>query len=156
VFFSLHLPGKEDEDPVYISEIVEKAMNPDFQFFDLPAEVSRCDEVVIKVFCDYGEGWMLLIEAQIWLGGLHYLGKGLEEWRTPLPQNCVVMWMSDGCYATLWDREPEVPPPLLVEGANNDNIAMVCFRRSLLLGIYAAHVLMGSMYLRQHPPTTPS
>ena len=32
-FFSLHCEGQED--PIYISEVVEKAMNPTFRFFDL-------------------------------------------------------------------------------------------------------------------------
>merc|ERR1712093_638904 len=32
-FFTLHCAGQED--PIYISEVVEKAMNPTFRFFDL-------------------------------------------------------------------------------------------------------------------------
>jgi hypothetical protein len=106
--------------------VVEKAMNPDFQHFDLPVgtEVSRSDEVVLKVFCDYGDGWILLVEAQLWLGGLKYLGKGLETWREPLPQNCIVLWMSDGCYASFWDMGPEVPPPM--EREEKEDVTMVC------------------------------
>ncbi|KAA8914865.1 UV radiation resistance protein and autophagy-related subunit 14-domain-containing protein, partial [Sphaerosporella brunnea] len=136
VFFSLHILGEEEEEePVYVSEVVEKAVNPDFQHFDLPQEnkVGRCDEVAVKVFCDYGEGWVLLLEARIWLGGLRYLGKGLENWREPLPPNCVVMWLSDGCYATLWDKEPEEPPPLLVEGEEKGNITMTTSSYDVLM-----------------------
>ncbi|CAF9904583.1 MAG: hypothetical protein ALECFALPRED_008613 [Alectoria fallacina] len=48
-WFSLHCSGMNE--PIYVSEVIEKAMNPSFRFFDLnvygPA-VTRLDELTIK------------------------------------------------------------------------------------------------------------
>ncbi|KAF8249531.1 hypothetical protein K440DRAFT_581778 [Wilcoxina mikolae CBS 423.85] len=126
VFFTLHVPGAEEGEVVYISEVVEKTMNPDFQPFDLNAcdpVVSRRNDVVVKVWCDFGEGWTLAVEAEVKLAALTFLGRTLESWGKPLPANCVVWYLSDGCYTSFWDEEtpPEVPPvepgSLVTEGA---------------------------------------
>lgn len=108
VFFSLHLPAAP-HDPIYISEVVEKSMNPDFQAFDLDLccapEVGRSNEVIVRVWCDWGDGWRLAIDAEFYLGALSYLGRDLEAWRYPLPGNAVVFSMSDGVYTSFWDGE---------------------------------------------------
>ncbi|KAK8163762.1 UV radiation resistance protein and autophagy-related subunit 14-domain-containing protein [Phyllosticta citrichinensis] len=51
IFFSLHVA--ENEDPIYVSEEVEKAMNPNFKSFDLEPwgpSVTRLDEITLKVW----------------------------------------------------------------------------------------------------------
>ncbi|KAI5807003.1 UV radiation resistance protein and autophagy-related subunit 14-domain-containing protein [Geopyxis carbonaria] len=106
-FFSLHrMPTVEGEEgkPLYISEVVPKSMNPDFQSFDLSSAgpaVTRSDCVVVKVWVDYGaaEGWSLLVESEVKLGELGYLGKNIADWRFPLPRNAIVFHLADGCYA---------------------------------------------------------
>lgn len=77
-FFSLHCA--EMVDPVYISEVVEKSMNPDFRFFDLNIygpSVTRCDELTIKWWAlpENMDNYMLLIEMQLSLGSLQFIGK---------------------------------------------------------------------------------
>ncbi|KAL8835765.1 MAG: hypothetical protein Q9170_003197 [Blastenia crenularia] len=76
-WFSLHCEGIAE--PVYVSEVVEKAMNPNFRFFDLNTYgpwVTRRDEITIKFWAR--------IET-----------KKLESFRHPLPQNCVLLHLSD-------------------------------------------------------------
>ena len=78
--FSVHCSGLQE--PVYISEIVEKAMNPNFQFFDLNTYgpfVTRQDELTIKFWaCTEGlQEFLLLIELQVHLGSLQFIGKSV-------------------------------------------------------------------------------
>jgi len=122
VFFSLHLPDADvhDNEPLYISEIVEKSMNPDFQCFGLApcgSAVGRLDRVAIRVWADSGGGWKLLIDADVYLGALVHLGESLEDWRFPLPKNAVVWQLSDGVYTSFWDGEMEVPKEVTAAAA---------------------------------------
>lgn len=77
-WFSLHCA--DIPDPVYISEVVEKTMNPNFRFFDLnvygPA-VTRCDMLTIKYWArtDNMEDYILLIELRLSLRSLQFIGK---------------------------------------------------------------------------------
>lgn len=96
-FFSLHVEGQDDE-PVYISEVVEKAMNPTFRFFDLSTAgpgVTRQDTVVIKVWVKRKEDFVMLLEEEINLQSLQFIGK-LEG--HSFPPNCVLFHLVDGIY----------------------------------------------------------
>ena len=105
-FFSMHCDGIDE--PVYISEVVEKAMNPTFKSFDLNMcgpPVSRRDNVTLRFWAKTAkvDEWFLLLEMQVWLRGLQYIGKTLESFRHPMPANCVVFQFADGVYASLTD-----------------------------------------------------
>ncbi|TGZ80481.1 hypothetical protein EX30DRAFT_396207 [Ascodesmis nigricans] len=112
VFFSLHSDGVKE--PLYISEVVEKSMNPDFQAFDLsewgPA-VTRLEKLTVKVWCHLESGWTLLLEAEVELSELTFLGRNMENFRYPLAQNAVIFGLSDGFYTAFWDYT-RPPPPL--------------------------------------------
>ena len=123
VYFTLHSPPDCDQ-PVYTSEVVPRSMNPDFQLLDLSKHgdpsVSRSGEVTIKVFCNYGNGWIQTVEDEVRLAGLSFLGRALESCNKRLPENCVVWHLTDGCYAWL-ERE------LLAEAPGWDaNAVVVC------------------------------
>ncbi len=65
-----------------MSEVVEKAMNPSFRFFDLNAYgpfVTRRDEVTVKYWAktEKMEAYILLIELQLHLGSLQFIGKSV-------------------------------------------------------------------------------
>ena len=77
-WFSLHVDGVRE--PVYVSEVVEKSMNPSFRFFDLNtygAFVTRRDELVMKYWAktEGMTGYSLLIELHVNLRSLHFIGK---------------------------------------------------------------------------------
>lgn len=77
-WFSLHC--SDIEKPVYISEIVERAMNPSFRFFDLNTYgpwVTRRDELTIKYWARTAKSpnYHLLIELQVHLRSLQFVGK---------------------------------------------------------------------------------
>ncbi|KAI5843672.1 UV radiation resistance protein and autophagy-related subunit 14-domain-containing protein, partial [Tricharina praecox] len=125
VFFSLHLPaasgdgegeqgeqGDKEGEPLYVSEVIAKSMNADFQCFDLaecgPA-VTRLERVVIRVWGGGAAEWKLVVEADVCLAGLVHLGESLEDWRTPLPRNAVVWQLVDGVYTSFWDGGAEAP-----------------------------------------------
>ena len=77
-WFSLHCFGMSE--PIYVSEVIEKAMNPSFRFFDLnvygPA-VTRLDELTVKYWAktDNMDQYVLLVELQLSLRSLQFIGK---------------------------------------------------------------------------------
>ena len=71
------------DEPIYVSEIIEKAMNPSFRFFDLnvygPA-VTRLDELTVKYWAKTGNmgQYALLVELQLCLRSLQFIGKSVR------------------------------------------------------------------------------
>ncbi|KAJ5370653.1 uncharacterized protein N7496_006745 [Penicillium cataractarum] len=112
-FFSLHCDGIEE--PVYISEVVDKATNPSFRSFDVdfcgPA-VSRLDALTLKLWAktENMSEYALLVELQQHLRSLQFLGKTIEGFHQPLPANCILFHFPDGVYTNLTDIPPvELP-----------------------------------------------
>lgn len=105
-FFSLH--ADTNAEPFYISEVVDKAMNPNFRFFDLESSgpgVTRLDKLTIKVWAknENTSGWQYLIELTANLRGLQFIGKSLNNFKHPLPQNSILFHMTDGIYTSFTD-----------------------------------------------------
>ncbi|KAK2873613.1 hypothetical protein FQN49_002237 [Arthroderma sp. PD_2] len=108
-WFSLHCEGIPE--PVYISELVENAMNPNFKYFDLNIcgpVVSRLDEATVKVWSrtSHMPDYSLLLELRVNFKSLQYIGKQLENFRQPFPPNCVIFHFTDGIYASLTEAHP--------------------------------------------------
>ncbi|CUS14440.1 unnamed protein product [Tuber aestivum] len=120
VFFSLHVGSGADsgecgrgrmlmersEDPIYISEVVSKSMNPNFQFFELShngPHISRLDKVTVKIWAGTQGQFRLIAEFNVALSALQFIGKNLENFRHPFPTNSVIFFLSDGIYTTLMD-----------------------------------------------------
>ena len=102
-FFSLHVDHLDD--PVYISEIVEQAMNPNFRFFDIGPcgpGVTRLDRLTIRVWAQNRDtkGWQYLIECSVQLPALQFIGKTMDALKVPLPPNCILFHMTDGIYTS--------------------------------------------------------
>lgn len=81
-WFSLHCA--DISEPVYVSEVVDKAMNPSFRFFDLNTygpSVTRRDELAIKFWArtQNMEDYILLIELQLHLRSLQFIGKTVRN-----------------------------------------------------------------------------
>lgn len=77
-WFSLHCA--DISEPVYVSEVVDKAMNPSFRFFDLNIygpSVTRRDELTIKYWArtQNMDDYILLIELRLHLRSLQFIGK---------------------------------------------------------------------------------
>ncbi|KAG0651958.1 UV radiation resistance associated [Hyphodiscus hymeniophilus] len=107
-FFSLHCVGQEE--PIYISEVVEKAMNPTFRFFDfsgLGPAVTRLDTVTVKVWVKR-QDFVPLIEEEVNLQSLQFIGS-LEN--HPFPPNCMVFHLIDGIYSLDLYTKPPKPKP---------------------------------------------
>ncbi|SPO02427.1 uncharacterized protein DNG_05100 [Cephalotrichum gorgonifer] len=81
-FFSLHCDGAE---PVYLSEVVERASNFNFRFFDLTRDhpdITRTSQFTVKFWAKRQNTWCLLLEDAVDLRSLHYLGS-LEDRHFP-------------------------------------------------------------------------
>lgn len=105
-WFSIHCDGIDE--PVYISEVVGKATNPSFRSFDLNLSgplVSRKDRVTLKLWVktDNMPEYVLLVELQLHLRSLQFLGKTTESFHQPLPANSILLHFSDGVYTNLTD-----------------------------------------------------
>jgi hypothetical protein len=119
-FFSLHV--EHQEEPIYISEVAVKAMNPNFKFFDLGScgpGVTRLDKLTVKVWAkrETMQDWQYLMDYTVRFGSLQFVGKTLGGFRHPLPQNCILFHMADGIYTSFADlpaqerARPEVLAP---------------------------------------------
>ena len=114
-WFSLHCAGISE--PIYVSEVVEKSMNPSFRFFDLNTYgplVTRQDELTIRYWArtESMAEYMLLIDLQVNLRSLQFIGKTLESFHHPLPHNSILFHLSDGIYTSFTDlplEEPVIP-----------------------------------------------
>lgn len=79
-WFSLHCEGVDK--PIYVSETVPRAMNPDFRFFDIHAWgplVTRVDEMTVRFWAktELMNDYRLLIELDLHLGSLQFIGKSV-------------------------------------------------------------------------------
>ncbi|GAB7357921.1 hypothetical protein MBLNU230_g0088t1 [Neophaeotheca triangularis] len=103
VFFSLHVEGVKE--PVYVSEVAEKTMNPTFRDVDLalcPPGVTRLDAVTVRIWAKTSskEQWRYLLELSISMSELHYAGKSLDHIEQALPENTTLFHMPDGVYTS--------------------------------------------------------
>ncbi|KAJ5152200.1 hypothetical protein N7492_010495 [Penicillium capsulatum] len=117
-WFSIHCEGVDE--PVYISEIVDKATNPSFQSFDLDLcgpLVSRKDQMTLKLWAktESMPEFVLLVELQLHLRSLQFLGKTIESFHQPFPANSILFHFPDGVYTNLTDL-PSVEPSLKSAG----------------------------------------
>ena len=120
-FFTLHVGGQKEA--VYISEVAEKAMNPNFKFFDLGPcgpSVTRLDKLTVRVWAksETMKDWQYLMDYTVLLRSLQFIGKTLGRFRHPLPQNCILFHMTDGIYTSFTDlpvqervRQEVLAPP---------------------------------------------
>ncbi|PYH90628.1 hypothetical protein BO71DRAFT_486973 [Aspergillus ellipticus CBS 707.79] len=113
-WFSIHCDGIAE--PVYVSEVVDQATNPSFRSFDLnmcgPA-VSRLDHVTVKIWAKNAaleDHYMPLVELQLCLQSLQFLGQSLDNFHQPLPANSILFHFADGVYTNLTDLPPVVAP----------------------------------------------
>ena len=118
-WFSIHVDGVSA--PAYVSEVVESATNADFRAFDLNMcgpEVSRSDYFTVKLWArpsaaaGNDDGYVLLVEWELSLQSLQFLGKSLETFHHPLPPNSIVFHFPDGVYSSFTDLPPQQQPPL--------------------------------------------
>ena len=115
-WISIHCPGVEE--PIYITEVIERSMNPSFAFFDLDSSgpiVSRSDQCIIRVWArpTTTEEYSLLVELDVNLRSLQYIGRSLENFHHPLPQNCILLHLSDGIYTSFTDLPAEIQSNIL-------------------------------------------
>jgi UV radiation resistance-associated gene protein len=114
-FVSIHCLGISE--PVYVSEIIGRSMNPSFAFFDLDhcgPEISRSDQCTVKIWArpSKTEDYCLLVELELNLRSLQFIGRSLEHFHHPLPQNCILIHLSDGIYTSFTDL-PADPHPTI-------------------------------------------
>ncbi|POS73028.1 UV radiation resistance-associated protein [Diaporthe helianthi] len=105
-FFSLHAGDEqEEEEPLYISELVERSVNFDFRFFELSQDLClstlRLPQVTVKVWAKRLGTWSLHLEELVDLRALNFLGSTIG---THFPPNCLVFHLTDGVYTL------ELPP----------------------------------------------
>ncbi|KAI0105937.1 UV radiation resistance protein and autophagy-related subunit 14-domain-containing protein [Daldinia grandis] len=107
VFFSLHC--HDGEEPVYISELGERAMNFNFRFFDLSQagpSVTRRHQFIIKIWAKKQQSWVLLLTENVDLRSLNYLGTLRNH---HFPPNCLVFQLHDGLYS--FELSSQAPEP---------------------------------------------
>jgi UV radiation resistance-associated gene protein len=105
-WFSLHVA--DVSEPVYISEVVEKSSNPTFRFFDLNTngpQVARANEIKLKLWAKTEQigAYVPLVELEICLRSLQFIGKSLDNFHHPLPLNCILFHFEDGIYTSFTD-----------------------------------------------------
>ncbi|KAJ8066431.1 hypothetical protein OCU04_005492 [Sclerotinia nivalis] len=120
-FFTLHCAGQDD--PIYISEVVEKAMNPTFRSFDLSSfgpATTRLDTVTVKIWVKR-QDFVPLIEEEVNLQSLQFLGR-LEN--HPFPSNSIIFQLADGIYTIDLTSKPPRPRPSIALPTSSYNALM--------------------------------
>ncbi|EWC48184.1 hypothetical protein DRE_02288 [Drechslerella stenobrocha 248] len=111
-FFTLHHESV-GEYPFYISEVVPMSINPTFQSFELaecgPA-ITRLDSVIVRVWArkDPRASYSLMMDLNLGLSYLNFIGRSLEDCKFTFPNNCVIFVLSDGCYTIFSDLDPKL------------------------------------------------
>lgn len=83
-------------------------MNPSFAFFDLeilgPSH-ARSDECILRVWAksEANTEYMPLVELDVNLRSLQFIGTTIDAFHHPLPENCVLLHLSDGIYTSFTD-----------------------------------------------------
>lgn len=77
-WFSIHCSNASE--PIYVSEVIGKAMNPSFRFFDLNIygpSVTRLEELTVKYWAKTENmgTYTLLVDLQVCLRSLQFIGK---------------------------------------------------------------------------------
>ncbi|AEO69848.1 bc45f02b-37b3-40d3-b2ac-ed02082c5d8f [Thermothielavioides terrestris] len=106
-FFSLHVDA--EEDPVYISEVAERATNFNFRFFDLSeleSPATQSPQVTIRVWAKRNSAWTLLLQDEVDLRALNWLGS-LQN--VHFPPNSLAFHMTDGIYSLELSSKPAPP-----------------------------------------------
>ncbi|TEY36634.1 hypothetical protein BOTCAL_0547g00030 [Botryotinia calthae] len=120
-FFTLHCEGQDD--PIYISEVVEKAMNPTFRSFDLSSfgpATTRLDTVTVNIWVKR-QDFVPLIEEEVNLQSLQFLGR-LEN--HPFPPNSIIFQLVDGIYTIDLTSKPPRPRPSIALPTSSYNALM--------------------------------
>ncbi|KAH6853176.1 UV radiation resistance protein and autophagy-related subunit 14-domain-containing protein [Chaetomium sp. MPI-CAGE-AT-0009] len=106
-FFSLHVEG--ENEPIYISEVEERATNFDFRLFelaDLDSAITQSPQVTVKVWAKRNDTWTALREDAVDLRGLNWLGS-LQN--VQFPPNSLVFHLVDGIYSLDLSGKPAPP-----------------------------------------------
>ena len=87
-WFSLHCA--DISEPIYVSEVIDKAMNPSFRAFDLNvygSSVTRHDELIVKIWArtEKKDDYILLIELRLHFRSLQFIGKSVRHIISALP-----------------------------------------------------------------------
>ncbi|CAK7236402.1 hypothetical protein SBRCBS47491_009624 [Sporothrix bragantina] len=125
-FFSLHSDDPDITEPLYVSEVCERAANFNFRFFDLAADLdpflARAAQLTVKVWVRRSSSssssplsstptpsssWSLLVEDDIDLRFLGCIGS-LQDMR--FPPNALVFHLLDGVYMAAAPHSRVVPP----------------------------------------------
>ncbi|KAL2838802.1 UV radiation resistance protein and autophagy-related subunit 14-domain-containing protein [Aspergillus pseudoustus] len=126
-WFSIHCDGVDE--PVYVSEVVVDAVNPNFRAFDLnPCGplVSRKDCLTLKLWVKTAEmdDYIELVELNLHLQSLQFLGRSLDSFHQPLPANSILFHFPDGVYTSLTDIPPLWTPNPTPSSKSTDTAAL--------------------------------
>ncbi|CAK4034008.1 UV radiation resistance-associated [Lecanosticta acicola] len=132
VFFSLHVHGLEE--PVYISETVEKTMNPTFRHVDwspCSPGVTRLESCTLRVWVRGGKvgTWRQLMTLRLDLSSLQFIGKRLDKLNRSLPSNAVLFHLNDGIYTSFSESLADYVP--LLPGSLQRSVSSSSEKRSL-------------------------
>ncbi|KAF4982599.1 hypothetical protein FZEAL_1831 [Fusarium zealandicum] len=121
VFYSVHVEA--DAEPVYVSEVRERATNFNFKFFNLESSesaASRSCAMTIRVWVKRPKhkSWIFLLEESIDLRRLNFIGTLLDR---NFPPNALVFHLEDGIYSLDFPNkisEPKQAPPTTTSSYN--------------------------------------
>ncbi|KAH0023910.1 hypothetical protein KCU80_g15008, partial [Aureobasidium melanogenum] len=112
LFYSIHIPNQQD--PIYVSEVAERAMNPNFRNIHLDStdpQLLRLDELTLKFWAksEAMSQYCLLIDMTLSMRSLQFIGKTLSSFHHPFPPNCVIFHLTDGFYTAFTDARVDEP-----------------------------------------------
>lgn len=103
----------QDDEPIYVSEVITRTMNPNFRTFNLEdcgPGITREDRIILRVWAKnmLQEEYALVMEEALRLRELVFICKDLSTYRHPFPINTPILKLHDGYYAPLSEPPAEI------------------------------------------------
>lgn len=108
MFFAIHVEGVEEA--VYVSEIIEKTMDPDFRHIELDGcgpGITRAESLTVRFWTKREKtgGWSPFLDISLSLRSLQFIGRDLAAFSHPFPHNSVIFELTDGYYTCFTDAQ---------------------------------------------------
>lgn len=123
VFFTIHI--KNQENPVYVSEIIHQTSNPQFQEFDLSSSAYGESSLIVSIWgkSQIDNNYTIFSSKYVELSELEYLGNSISAHSGNYPLNTIFIILRDGWYSVSHSHLKEVQNDIELDGSMQQSLS---------------------------------